>query len=242
MFKLCGWLLPRSRTLFELRKAGVMPFHSTALTLSENDKIDSSIKVAEIPKKGKAKRLINTVNRSKDNDGHSTWRDNTALPDWKRQKFALKEKLNGERWNPKKKLSREQMETVRLLKRQFPHMTSGDIAIQMKVSPEVVRRILKSKWEPTEEELEDIQRRWKKRSDRILDLYENGKIDGYTGIIPVTRKVVIGGPNSEHIIHRKKPQQDLGPSNKLHYNKSKHIDRGAVKARNNLHLLLKKKI
>ncbi|CDO94084.1 unnamed protein product [Kluyveromyces dobzhanskii CBS 2104] len=242
MMKLFSRLLLPSRSNTALRNLISRQYHGSRIRLSEIDKEGTNVKVSEVPKKSKAKELINTVNRSKNDKGNNNWRDNMQMPDWKRQKFALKEKLKGERWNPKKKLSREQMETVRLLKRQFPSMTSGDIAEQMKVSPEVVRRILKSKWEPSEEELEDLQQRWKKRSSRILDLYEKGQIGGYSGIIPVTRKVVIGGPSSNQIIHLKKKLPDSRPPHKVHHKHPNIIDRNASKARNNLHLLLKKKI
>lgn len=35
------------------------------------------------------------------------------------------------------------------------------------MSPEAIRRILKSKWRPSGEELEERRKRWEKRHDRI---------------------------------------------------------------------------
>ncbi|AQZ14585.1 RRG9 (YNL213C) [Zygosaccharomyces parabailii] len=98
--------------------------------------------------------------------------DKTKLPSWKIQQLALRKKFGGERWNPSKKLSREQMEGLRLIKTQFPHLTARDLGEQFKVSPEVVRRILKTKWQPNEKEMARIQERWQRRGDRIQQMYE----------------------------------------------------------------------
>ena len=60
------------------------------------------------------------------------------------------------------------MEGVRLIKRHNPDITSSELAAQFKVSPEAIRRILKSKWVPTEEEEERIQKRWKRRGEKVI--------------------------------------------------------------------------
>lgn len=99
------------------------------------------------------------------------WRKDQMMPEWKRQKYALGEKFKGKAWNPVKKLSRDEMESVRLLKRELPDMTSKDLSDHFKISPEAIRRILKSKWTPSLEEEEDIYERWKKRGDKIKNLY-----------------------------------------------------------------------
>ncbi|CAN6671600.1 required for respiratory growth protein 9, mitochondrial [Trichomonascus vanleenenianus] len=94
------------------------------------------------------------------------WR-NKSLPGWKKQMFALKEKFHNQPWNPQKKLSRETMDKIRDLKEQFPEVHSGVIAEHFKISPEAVRRILRSKWRPSTEEEEKIKDRWTKRGERI---------------------------------------------------------------------------
>lgn len=99
------------------------------------------------------------------------WRKDQMMPEWKRQKYALGEKFKGKAWNPVKKLSRDEMESVRMLKRELPDMTSKDLSDHFKISPEAVRRILKSKWTPSLEEEEDIYERWKKRGEKIKNLY-----------------------------------------------------------------------
>ncbi|KAL1992779.1 hypothetical protein VTN49DRAFT_3535 [Thermomyces lanuginosus] len=88
---------------------------------------------------------------------------------WQIQKEALKRKFK-EGWNPPKKLSPDAMEGIRHLHAMNPEQfTTPVLAEQFKVSPEAIRRILKSKWRPSEEEMEDRRRRWEKRQWRIWD-------------------------------------------------------------------------
>lgn len=95
------------------------------------------------------------------------WRKDQSLPPWKRQLYGLREKFDGESWNPKKKLSREAMEGIRLLKQHMPHMNSGDIAKMFKIPTESVRRILKTKWQPSEQEMDKMAERWVRRGERV---------------------------------------------------------------------------
>ncbi|KAH7398843.1 required for respiratory growth protein 9, mitochondrial [Phaeosphaeria sp. MPI-PUGE-AT-0046c] len=95
---------------------------------------------------------------------------------WQIQKAAMKEKLGGEAWNPRKKLSPDTMEGIRHLHSTQPDkFTSSILASHFKVSPEAIRRILKSKWRPSDEEYEDRMQRWNKRGERIwTNLVEMG--------------------------------------------------------------------
>ncbi|PYH44219.1 mitochondrial ribosome assembly protein RRG9 [Aspergillus saccharolyticus JOP 1030-1] len=103
-----------------------------------------------------------------------TWRDaikSTGPPKkkehWQIQKAALKEKFK-EGWNPPKKLSPDAMEGIRHLHQMAPdQFTTPVLAEQFKVSPEAIRRILKSKWRASETEMEDRRKRWERRHDRI---------------------------------------------------------------------------
>jgi hypothetical protein len=89
-------------------------------------------------------------------------------PTWQVQKEALKEKLGGEAWNPRKRLSPDTMEGIRHLHSTQPDkFTTPVLANYFKVSPEAVRRILKSKWRPSDEEAEERMQRWDKRGERI---------------------------------------------------------------------------
>lgn len=98
------------------------------------------------------------------------WRQ-MNLPEWKRHKYSMYDKFQGERWNPGKKISREQMATVRMLKQSLPHLTASDIAKEFRVSPEAVSKILKSKWKPMNDEEEHrVMARWKKRRARAEEI------------------------------------------------------------------------
>ncbi|ERF69444.1 hypothetical protein EPUS_07848 [Endocarpon pusillum Z07020] len=89
---------------------------------------------------------------------------------WQIQKDALKEKFGEEGWSPRKKLSPDTMEGIRALHEQYPQKyTTPVLAEQFKVSPEAIRRILKSKWRPSPEKMEERRARWAKRHDRIWD-------------------------------------------------------------------------
>lgn len=86
---------------------------------------------------------------------------------WQIQKDALKSKFK-EGWNPTKKLSPDALDGMRHLHAMAPdRFTTPVLAEQFKVSPEAVRRILKSKWKASESEMEDRRKRWEKRHDRI---------------------------------------------------------------------------
>ena len=89
-------------------------------------------------------------------------------PSWQLEKEASKRKLNGETWNPRKKLSPDTMEGIRHLHNTQPQrFTTPVLAQHFKVSPEAIKRILKSKWRPTDEEQEDRLRLWDKRGEQI---------------------------------------------------------------------------
>jgi len=86
---------------------------------------------------------------------------------WQIQKDALKSKFK-DGWNPTKKLSPDALDGIRHLHAMAPdRFTTPVLAEQFKVSPEAVRRILKSKWKASESEMENRRKRWEKRHDRI---------------------------------------------------------------------------
>ncbi|KXN70566.1 hypothetical protein CONCODRAFT_78811 [Conidiobolus coronatus NRRL 28638] len=76
-------------------------------------------------------------------------------PAWLIHKEALKTKLAGDKWEPEKRLSRMAMDKIRFL-----HKELGDefnvpkLSAEFKVSPESIRRILKSNYKPTQEVIE----------------------------------------------------------------------------------------
>lgn len=89
------------------------------------------------------------------------------LPEWRRQDYARKEKLNGARWLPTKKVSREAMEGIRYLKKEQPDLKISEIASHFKIPYDAVRRILKSKWRPSADEEQRLQKKWIERGKKL---------------------------------------------------------------------------
>jgi hypothetical protein len=99
-------------------------------------------------------------------------RANPNLPSWAVQKLALAAKFGSEGWNPRRKLSPDAMLGIRTLHQDDPTtFTTPVLAKQFKISPEAIRRILKSKWLPKAgpEKAQEMRERWAKRHDRIWD-------------------------------------------------------------------------
>lgn len=87
---------------------------------------------------------------------------------WQTQKAALSNKFGSMGWSPRKRLSPDALEGIRALHAQHPaKFTTPAIAEQFQISPEAVRRILKSKWKPNEEEEERRLQRWSRRGENI---------------------------------------------------------------------------
>jgi hypothetical protein len=94
----------------------------------------------------------------------------TKKEPWQVQKQALKKKFGSEGWNPRKKLSPDTIDGIRALHEQYPEKYPTPVlAEKFKVSPEAVRRILKSKWRPDPEKQAERRDRWARRHDRIWD-------------------------------------------------------------------------
>ncbi|KAJ9141924.1 hypothetical protein NKR23_g7618 [Pleurostoma richardsiae] len=86
---------------------------------------------------------------------------------WQIQKDILKKKFP-EGWRPRKRLSPDALEGIRALNAQFPdEYTTEALAEKFEVSPEAMRRILKSKWQPNSEEEEERQERWFNRGKQV---------------------------------------------------------------------------
>ncbi|KXJ96569.1 hypothetical protein Micbo1qcDRAFT_1616 [Microdochium bolleyi] len=91
----------------------------------------------------------------------------TEREGWQIQKSALTEKFP-EGWTPRKRLSPDALDGIRALHTEYPEeYTTEVLARKFEVSAEAIRRILKSKWQPTTDEDIDRQERWFKRGKRI---------------------------------------------------------------------------
>lgn len=93
---------------------------------------------------------------------------NPLRENWQIQKKALREKFGSSAWSPRKRLSPDSLEGIRTLRSQHPDIyTTPVLADHFQVSPEAIRRILKSKWRANEEEEADRQERWNRRGEKI---------------------------------------------------------------------------
>jgi len=73
------------------------------------------------------------------------------IPIW-RKKMLEKRENPTEKWNPLKKLTRDQMIQLRSMKQKDPKLTSHDLANYFGVDIDSVERILHSKWTPSPDE------------------------------------------------------------------------------------------
>lgn len=83
------------------------------------------------------------------------------LPEWTKRDDAIRKRY-GE-WKPTHKLSRQQIQDIRNIKDKMPHMKTIELANHFRISPEAIRRILKSNWVPSDIEEEQIRLRGEKR-------------------------------------------------------------------------------
>ncbi|KAK3820352.1 MAG: Neugrin-domain-containing protein [Benniella sp.] len=78
--------------------------------------------------------------------------ENENMPQWMKHKLAIKKKLLGQAWNPQRKLTRQAMEEVRYLRKQFPEeWTTEKLARHFNVASESIVRILRSDYVPSRE-------------------------------------------------------------------------------------------
>lgn len=118
------------------------------------------------------KEMVPHSRPSKQPQSSSTTQDDQQhahpLQSWQVQKRALLEKFGSSGWRPRKRLSPDVLEVIRALNSQSPEKyTTPVLAEQFKVSPEGIRRILKSKWRPNEQEQAKRRLRWNNRGKAI---------------------------------------------------------------------------
>ncbi|KAL9123277.1 MAG: hypothetical protein Q9187_000185 [Circinaria calcarea] len=101
-------------------------------------------------------------------DVKNSYQEHPQREIWQIQKSALTNKFGNQGWKPRKRLSPDALEGIRALHAQYPgRYTTPVLADQFKVSPEAIRRILKSKWRPNEEEEAKRRKRWDTRGEGI---------------------------------------------------------------------------
>lgn len=129
---------------------------------------------------------------------------NAQLPLWKSQKAALAAKFGSRGgWQPLTKLSPSAMDGVRALHAEDPEkFSTSRLAQRFSVSPESIRRILKSRWQPTDAERLDRDERWRKRGEKLRDMMrERSRVEKEAADIDrgdaVTRETKAKGPTVE---------------------------------------------
>ena len=88
----------------------------------------------------------------------------------------MKEKFGEQAWSPRKRISPDALAGIRALRTNQPDVYTTDrLADHFKMSPEAIRRILRSKWQPNEEEMDERRKRWEKRGvKKWADMAEEG--------------------------------------------------------------------
>ncbi|KAI9733559.1 MAG: Required for respiratory growth protein 9 mitochondrial [Cirrosporium novae-zelandiae] len=132
-------------------------------------KLEEEPKQPRIPAKKTSPSPSGLDDQTDNLDLHKSSDKEADQPTWGIQKAALKRKFP-EGYNPLKRLSPDTLTGIRALHGQYPErFPTPTLSKLFKISPEGIRRILKSNWAPTEEEDKDRKQRWVKRGERIWD-------------------------------------------------------------------------
>ncbi|KAM3418559.1 hypothetical protein BST61_g4536 [Cercospora zeina] len=115
-----------------------------------------------------------------------------SLEPWQRDKSALQKKFGEKAWSPRKRLSPDSLDGIRALHASDPRTYTTEMLSQhFQVTPEAIRRILKSKWKPSSEEVEERRERWEKRG--VKKWREMSEVHGMKP--PKKWRVLHGVPN-----------------------------------------------
>jgi hypothetical protein len=133
-------------------------------------------KIAEkMAEKGSVSNGIARLLKFKDSKGTSDYNSKARMPpedrpkreNWQIQKSANLNKFGDSTWQPRKRLSPDTLEGIRALHTSDPATYSTEtLSSQFQVSPENIRRILKSKWRPNDDERDEREKRWERRGVR----------------------------------------------------------------------------
>lgn len=121
-----------------------------------------------------SRRASRSIFRDPEPAGLSRRKDDWTPPPrehWMIDKAALKKKFP-DGYQPLKRLSPDAISGIRALHAQMPERyTAWALSQEFQVSPEAIRRILKSKWTPDATEESDRAERWFRRGERIWSRY-----------------------------------------------------------------------
>ncbi|KAI5965134.1 RRG9 [Candida pseudojiufengensis] len=151
----------KTHHLIQIRQSSSKsPTSGTKITNEEGisqPKLTTKLEKPKKKAKHQPKTLINEMQQLRTQNLTSK----SNLPPWIKRELTQKQKY--ERWNPKRKLTRQEMIKLKELKETFSNYRSIDLAQFFHISPEAVRRILKSKWVPNEIDEDRIMRRKEKQ-------------------------------------------------------------------------------
>ncbi|KAI1001656.1 hypothetical protein K3495_g6547 [Podosphaera aphanis] len=118
---------------------------------------------------------------------------------WMIEKERIKAKYP-DGYMPLKRLSPDAIDGIRALHAHMPErFTTATLAKEFKVSPEVIQRILRSKWRPTAEEAADREARWHRRGEQVWSRWAD------LGASPPARYRKLGIGQKPHIPQPYKP-------------------------------------
>ncbi|KAF9998741.1 Required for respiratory growth protein 9 mitochondrial [Entomortierella chlamydospora] len=106
---------------------------------------------------------------------HQMSRDGSTelMPQWMKHKLTIKKKLLGKAWNPQRKLTKQSMEEVRFLHKQFPdEWTTPKLAEHFNVASESIVRILKTNFQLSPERIaeQDKAKRLRRKENISADV------------------------------------------------------------------------
>ncbi|KAI5863468.1 hypothetical protein GGS23DRAFT_567202 [Durotheca rogersii] len=147
-------------------RSAVGPVLETQSDMGTLPAADSQLEAPVLPSKLKRRKIVGRL-RTKKKTGASKMPAKLRRQPWFIQKEALQQKFP-EGWNPRKRLSPDAIQGIRALNAQFPDQYRTEaLARKFEVSPEAIRRILRTKWTPSAEEEIDRQERWFKRGKKV---------------------------------------------------------------------------
>ncbi|KAK5132060.1 hypothetical protein LTR08_000397 [Meristemomyces frigidus] len=216
-----------SRTDRKERRVEAGTYRASAAARVKNEAVEQQVQTVlykldeevDGPKQARVKamerleRFKNTGVKKTDRAAADKGWDGEAKPKkevWQIQKRALENKFGETGWQPRKRLSPDTLEGIRALHASDPSAYSTEtLSEHFRVAPEAIRRILKSKWRPDDEETEDRKNRWERRGvAKWQDMAEQGAR-------PPAKWRAMGvgseeGPNEEKVPKRRKKKRDDG--------------------------------
>ncbi|KAJ2925422.1 hypothetical protein H1R20_g11692, partial [Candolleomyces eurysporus] len=121
---------------------------------------------------------------------------NATPEEWRKHREAIKKRFP-DGWSPPRKISRDAMDGLRQLYNLNPEtFTTQVLAEKFRISPEAVRRILKSKWEPSQKKKEKLVLREKEHRKQVKT-QRTGKIKAET--LPFAKEEKVARPKRDRL-------------------------------------------